>query len=220
MPTAFFFAFSYNFHNSRDIIKIGCDNMLYNSAKRYRKTCLISAISTLILGVVLMMEPAASLKIITVIIGLMCLIIGAFWIFDYIKASREEKMISKSLLLGIISAGIGLYLVINTESLVNFITLIIGITLCIKSIVKLQFSINIRGFSKTWKYNLLFSLLGLTLGILLLINPFSGAQMFFRIVGIVMIIGSIIELVECAFIMKNLNIREAKKELRWVDKDE
>ena len=194
--------------------------MLYNSAKRYRKTCLISAISTLILGVVLMMEPAASLKIITVIIGLMCLIIGAFWIFDYIKASREEKMISKSLLLGIISAGIGLYLVINTESLVNFITLIIGITLCIKSIVKLQFSINIRGFSKTWKYNLLFSLLGLTLGILLLINPFSGAQMFFRIVGIVMIIGSIIELVECAFIMKNLNIREAKKELRWVDKDE
>lgn len=194
--------------------------MLYNSAKRYRKTCFISAISTLILGVVLMMEPAASLKIITVIIGLMCLIIGAFWIFDYIKASREEKMISKSLLLGIISAGIGLYLVINTESLVNFITLIIGITLCIKSIVKLQFSINIRGFSKTWKYNLLFSLLGLTLGILLLINPFSGAQMFFRIVGIVMIIGSIIELVECAFIMKNLNIREAKKELRWVDKDE
>ena len=54
--------------------------MLYNSAKRYRKTCLISSIATLILGVVLMMEPASSLKIITLIIGLMTLITGCFWI--------------------------------------------------------------------------------------------------------------------------------------------
>lgn len=194
--------------------------MLYNNAKKYRKTCLISSIATLILGVVLLMEPARSLKMITVIIGLMAIIIGSFWIFDYIKASREEKMISKSLLLGIISAGFGLYLVINTESLVNFITVIIGITICIKSIIKLQFSINIRDLSKTWKYNLLFSLLGLTLGILLLANPFSSAEVFFRIIGIIMIIGSIIELIECAYLMKSLNIKEKAKELKWVDKDE
>lgn len=194
--------------------------MLYNNAKKYRKTCLISSVATLILGVVLLMEPARSLKMITVIIGLMAIIIGSFWIFDYIKASREEKMISKSLLLGIISAGFGLYLVINTESLVNFITVIIGITICIKSIIKLQFSINIRDLSKTWKYNLLFSLLGLTLGILLLANPFSSAEVFFRIIGIIMIIGSIIELIECAYLMKSLNIKEKAKELKWVDKDE
>lgn len=194
--------------------------MLYNSAKRYRKTCLISSIATLILGVVLMMEPASSLKIITLIIGLMTLITGCFWIYDYIKASQEEKMISKSLLLGLVSACVGIYLIINTESLVNFITVIIGLTITIKSIVKLQFAVNIRNFSATWKYNLVFSLLGITLGILLLANPFKGAEIFFRIIGVVMIIGSVMELIECAFIMKNLNIKEAKKELRWVDKDE
>jgi hypothetical protein len=194
--------------------------MLYNSAKRYRKTCLISSIATLILGVVLMMEPASSLKIITLIIGLMTLITGCFWIYDYIKAPQEEKMISKSLLLGLVSACVGVYLIINTESLVNFITVIIGLTITIKSIVKLQFAVNIRNFSTTWKYNLVFALLGITLGILLLANPFKGAEVFFRIIGVVMIVGSVMELIECAFIMKNLNIKEAKKELRWVDKDE
>lgn len=194
--------------------------MLYNSAKRYRKTCLISSIATLILGVVLMMEPASSLKIITLIIGLMTLITGCFWIYDYIKAPQEEKMISKSLLLGLVSACVGIYLIINTESLVNFITVIIGLTITIKSIVKLQFTVNIRNFSTTWKYNLVFALLGITLGILLLANPFKGAEVFFRIIGVVMIVGSVMELIECAFIMKNLNIKEAKKELRWVDKDE
>ena len=35
-----------------------------------------------------------------------------------------------------------------------------------------------------------------------------------------MIIGSVMELIECAFLMKNLNIKEKAKELRWVDKDE
>lgn len=194
--------------------------MLYNSAKRYRKTCLISSIATLILGVVLMMEPASSLKIITLIIGLMTLITGCFWIYDYIKAPQEEKMISKSLLLGLVSACVGVYLIINTESLVNFITVIIGLTITVKSIVKLQFAVNIRSFSTTWKYNLVFALLGITLGILLLANPFKGAEVFFRIIGVVMIVGSVMELIECAFIMKNLNIKEAKKELRWVDKDE
>lgn len=194
--------------------------MLYNSAKRYRKTCLISSIATLILGVVLMMEPASSLKIITLIIGLMTLITGCFWIYDYIKAPQEEKMISKSLLLGLVSTCVGIYLIINTESLVNFITVIIGLTITIKSIVKLQVAVNIRNFSTTWKYNLVFALLGITLGILLLANPFKGAEVFFRIIGVVMIVGSVMELIECAFIMKNLNIKEAKKELRWVDKDE
>lgn len=194
--------------------------MLYNNAKKYRKTCLISSIATLILGVVLMMEPSKSLKMITVIIGLMTIIIGSFWIFDYIKSSREEKMISKSLLLGIISVGFGLYLVINTSSLVKFITVIIGIIISIKSIIKLQFAINIKGLSSTWKYNLVFSLLGLTLGVLMLANPNSTAEVFLRIVGVIMIIGSVIELIECAYLMKSLNIKEKTKELKWVDKDE
>lgn len=194
--------------------------MLYSSAKKYRKTCLISSIATLILGVVLMMEPANSLKIITMIIGIMTLIIGCFWVFDYIKSTPEEKMISKSLLLGVIASGVGLYLIINTQSLIKFITILIGITICIKSIVKLQFAINIRNFSTAWKYNLVFSLLGITLGVLLLANPFESAQTFLRIIGVVMIIGSVMELIECAFLMKNLNIKEKAKELRWVDKDE
>ena len=65
-----------------------------------------------------------------------------------------------------------------------------------------------------------FSLLGITLGVLLLANPFESAQTFLRIIGVVMIIGSVMELIECAFLMKNLNIKEKAKELRWVDKDE
>ncbi len=120
-------------------------------------------------------------------------------------------MISKSFTSWSNCLGVGLYLIINTQSLVKFITILIGITICIKSIVKLQFAINIRNFSTAWKYNLVFSLLGITLGVLLLANPFESAQTFLRIIGVVMIIGSVMELIECAFLMKNLNIKRKKQ---------
>lgn len=184
--------------------------MLREYAKRCEKSMLLSAIFVLILGILLALEPTKSIKFMTIIIAILFMGIGGFQLFSYIKSSKEEKMTSLSLILGVILFAAGLFLFLNTESLVSFITIIIGITICIKSLFKIQFAMNIRSLSNKWKYNLLIGLIGMTLGILLLLNPFASAALFLRIVGIILIIGSIAEIIEINLVLKSLNNHEEK----------
>ena len=183
--------------------------MILEFAKRCEKNMLFSTVLTLILGIVLAYSPEGSIKVITGIIAALFLLIGILQLVDYVKQSKVEKMMSLSLILGILLSVVGIFLFINLESLANFITTLIGIAILIKSLFKLQFAFNIRDISDEWFYNLIVGIVGIVLGIVLLVNPFDSAKMFLRIVGIIFIIGSIVELVEICMVIKTIDEHEA-----------
>ncbi len=183
--------------------------MILEFAKRCEKNMLFSTAITLILGIILAYSPEGSIKVITGIIALMFLLIGILQLVDYIKQSKLEKMMSLSLILGILLTAVGVYLFINLESLANFITTLIGIAILIKSLFKLQYAFNIRDISDKWFYNLIVGIAGIVIGIILLVNPFSSAKLFLRIIGIIFILGSIIELVETFMVLKTIEDHEA-----------
>ena len=183
--------------------------MILEFAKRCEKNMLFSTVLTLILGIVLAYSPEVSIKVITGIIAALFLLIGILQLVDYVKQSKVEKMMSLSLILGILLSVVGIFLFINLESLANFITTLIGIAILIKSLFKLQFAFNIRDISDKWFYNLIVGIVGIVLGIVLLVNPFDSAKMFLRIVGIIFIIGSIVELVEICMVIKTIDEHEA-----------
>ncbi len=191
------------------IIKVGSDKMILDFAKRCEKNMLFSTIVTLILGIVLAYSPEGSIKVITGIIAILFLLIGVLQLVDYFKQSREEKMMSLSLILGILLSSIGIFLFVNLESLANFVTILIGIAILIKSLFKLQFAFNIKDISDKWFYNLIVGIVGILLAILLLANPFHSAALFLRIIGIIFIIGSVIELIETLIVIKTIDEHEA-----------
>lgn len=183
--------------------------MILDYIKRCEKNMLISTVVTLVLGLVLAFEPGGSIKVITGIIAALFVLIGLFQLIDYLRQDKIEKMMSLSLILGILLCGIGVFLFINLESLISFITTLIGITIMIKSLFKLQFAFNIKGMSEKWIYNLIVGIVGMVLGIILLVNPFESAELFLRIVGILLAIGSVAELVETFMVLKSLDQKDS-----------
>ena len=190
--------------------------VMVDNAKRLEKGLMGSSLLTLILGLVLLIAPAESLKFITFIIALFAILMGIFQLIEYLKMPRENKIMSLSMILGIFFLAVGIFLILNLESLVKFITLMIGIFIAIKSVFKIQFALNLRELSDKWKYNLVVGLIGMTLGVLLIFNPFGSAVLFLKIIGLVLAISSIIELVEAGAIMKTL---DDAKELPFVEKE-
>lgn len=191
--------------------------MILDFAKRCEKNMLFSTIVTLILGIVLAYSPEGSIKVITGIIAVLFILIGVLQLVDYVKQSKAEKMMSLSLILGILLTAIGVFLFINLESLASFVTTLIGIAILIKSLFKLQFAFNIKDISDKWFYNLIVGIVGVLLAILILANPFHSASLFLRIIGIIFIVGSIIELVETLMVIKTIDEHEAI-ELPFVEK--
>lgn len=188
---------------------------MVDNAKRLEKGLMGSSVLTLILGLVLLIAPDASLKFITFIIALFAILMGIFQLVEYLRMPRENKIMSLSLILGIIFLAVGIFLMLNLTALVTFITLMMGIFVAVKSVFKIQFAFNLRELSDKWKYNLVVGLVGMTLGVLLIFNPFGSAATFLRIIGLVLAISSIIELIEAGSIMKTL---DDAKELPFVEK--
>ncbi len=188
---------------------------MVDNAKRLEKGLMGSSVLTLILGLVLLIAPDASLKFITFIIALFAILMGIFQLIEYLRMPRENKIMSLSMILGIIFLSVGIFLMLNLTALVTFITLMMGIFVAIKSVFKIQFALNLRELSDKWKYNLVVGLVGMTLGVLLIFNPFGSAATFLRIIGLVLAVSSIIELIEAGSIMKTL---DDAKELPFVEK--
>lgn len=190
--------------------------IIIDNAKKCEKGMMISSILTLILGIILLIEPTGSLRMLTSIIAIVAMIVGFFQLVDYIRKPRELKMMSLSLILGVFFLASGLFLLLNVDSLVKFVTLVIGVSIAIKAMFKIQFALNLRGISDKWKYNLIVGLLCMTLGVLLIFNPFKSAVLFLRIIGIVLAVGSIIELIETNMVLHTL---DDVKELPFVEKN-
>ncbi len=182
----------------------GVVEMIIDYAKKCEKTMMISSILTFLLGLILLIEPVGSIRMMTCVIGIISLLIGVFQLIDYIRQSKEEKMMSLSLFLSVFFLSGGLFLVLNLDSLVKFITVIIGVTILIKAIFKIQFALNLRDLSDKWRYNLILGLISATIGILLLVNPFKSAVLFLRIIGGILAFSSLIELIENLTVMHSL----------------
>lgn len=190
--------------------------MIRDFAKRCEKSMLASTIITLVLGIVLLIEPSGSIQVLTAIVAILAMLIGGFQIIDYIRQKREEKMLSLSLVLGTILLTVGIYLMCNLKSLVIFFTNIIGIAICIKALFKIQYAINIRDLSDKWLYNLVVGGFSMALGIVLILNPFKSAELFLRIIGGILVVASIAELIETAIIIKSL---DDSKEIPFKEKE-
>jgi len=191
---------------------------MIETAKNCEKSMIATSIITLILGLVLIFEPLKSVQLITIGIAVVLMAIGLVQIYFYIRSTRVEKMTSLSLVLGVMLLAIGLYFITSSTKLGELITAIIGIFVCIKSLFKIQYAMNLKGISPKWKYNLIAGLLYLSLGIIIILNPLDSLELFLRIIGGVLIVGSIAEFVETFMVLKTLDGVDIR-ELPFVEKE-
>ena len=191
--------------------------MILDLIKKSEVKMIFGSLLTLVLGIVLTIAPDTLLKLLTCAIGIALMVFGIFSIISFFKLTKEERIVSGSLVIGFLIAMVGLYLFVNNSFFVNFITIIIGLVLALKGLYKIQFALNLKSVSDSWKYNLLIGILTLTVAVLLILDPFKGATTFLRIIGIILIVGSIIEIAESINIVKNL---EKVKELPFEEKNE
>ncbi len=172
--------------------------------KKSMRGMLIYTIVILVIGIIFAIAPAKSIDVMTGFIAVVSMLLGGYFIFDYIRTPNERKLLSFSLAFGIVLIGVGLFLFLKKDALTNLITVLVGICLIVKAIYKFQIAINIRKLTKNWKYNLLVAALTFTMGLILVIYPSEAAETFLRIVGIVIALGAIGELVETAYVMGSI----------------
>lgn len=156
-----------------------------------RNNMLITALVLFTVGLALILWPKTSQKLLVFIAG------GLFILYGIIKEIvhyRAEQLFTfdTSFLSGILSILIGILFLVRASVIVGLFGTLLGLAVTLGGIVKLQSALRMRSFELPhWKAYLITSIVSVFLGLLLLVDPFSGVNVFTYITGAILIIESL-----------------------------
>ena len=113
-------------------------------------------------------------------------------------------------MIGLLAVIAGFLLISNTNIIATIIPITIGICMIGMGAKKLEVSLNLKDSSVTgWSYMFIMAILTIVCGIVLIINPIKGAFIATKIVGLIIVIYSVIDVIE-SIIFKN-NVKKISK---------
>ncbi|MCR5485001.1 MAG: DUF308 domain-containing protein [Clostridiales bacterium] len=144
--------------------------------KSMKLGALISAIVSIALGIVMIVFPEISGKVICYIFGAILLLIGIVRIVRHVE-NREAYLLSRSdLITGLIFFGLGLFTLLKVDSVIAFLFYIFGFFIMVTGIISIQNSLDLKRLGHMrWIVLFIMSVLDTALGLVVLLNPFKAA---------------------------------------------
>ncbi len=156
---------------------------------------IINAGLALIVGLVLLLVPQASLKSIGFLAGVLIFITGVFLILGTFIYSEGHKTHPMWLLEGVINVSLGAVLMLKPTWLFEFIVILGGIWAVVIGVMQLYIALGTKKEDLKHKLVLVISaVLSVALGIFLFLKPDVGSILMMQIFGVVSIIVGIVML--------------------------
>lgn len=167
------------------------------------RTSIINSAILLIFGILLIVQSEATIVTISYVIGGILVALGVIAILRYVTKINNLEKSELDIVYGVVCAIMGILVIKNPQAIASIIPFIIGIIIVINSATKLQYSLELRRRENNlWLSTLILSIVMTVCGVALIFNPFKGAVLLTRIVGIFILIYAILDLVS-TFVIKN-----------------
>lgn len=176
--------------------------------KSMNRTLWISIISSIIfilLGIILVSHPETSLVIMSYTV---CILLGANGVYQLIMGYTNTTLsLFDGFSGGILSIILGILILVKPDTLSIVIPIAIGLWFIISSSYKLRIALALRSMNESiWLLLFVMAILMMLCGIILILNPLSGMVAITRMIGILIMIYSIIDIVEAVMIKKNMKL--------------
>lgn len=173
----------------------GLRNSIENMYKRMIWYSIGTALITIITGIVLLLVPELSGKVLGIIVGIIFLIEGINSIYKYFH--REgAKLYNLSLVFGVIYAVLGVVIILVPSSVVEFITVCLGIYMIVNGASKVNYALWLkRGNEDSWLITLATGILVAIVGVLVIFNPFASLTLT-KLAGAFLIITGILDFMD------------------------
>lgn len=169
---------------------------MHNLIKISYKMSMFYSILFAIIGLLLFLDPAGFVVLISYMIGILLLILGINNVLNYSK--NRDLAINKTLLVvGVILFIIGIFLIVKPTFIGKIVPSIIGVCLIINALEKLMYLGYITDKnSEQYMISLISGIIIMIAGIFLLFNPLSGTLIVTQIIGVIIVIYSVMDIIE------------------------
>lgn len=153
--------------------------------KRIKTNALLSAALYTALGVVLLVWPALSTRVLCLALGAVMALCGLADILVFLTTRKEGTLYAAlHLVTGVILAAVGAWLMTEPTLLAVVVPRIMGVLICVHGLSDLGDALSLRkNHSDRWAAALLLALITLLLGGILVYNPFRVFATVVRVIG-------------------------------------
>lgn len=148
----------------------------------------ISAVVCALLGLVLVIWPGATSQIICMLLGGVLLAYGILQIAIYLFNRERTIVLQGMMLLGIVFAVIGLWILLKPEMIIMAVPVIVGVLIVIHGLHNVVQALALKkdGYENWWLAFVL-GMLTVIFGGVLIFNPFKAIELVVRIIGVFLI---------------------------------
>lgn len=178
----------------RPIERVGSD------IKKAAWSSVIESLAILILGILFIAWPDMMVKIISYVVGIFFIVKGAFQIINYFVEKGQNDFFNNGLLMGVVSALIGIAALVMGEDIANIFRIVVGIFIIYESLVRINTAIKLNAAGiGIWKYILLLSVIILVLGVFVTFNDVT------TVIGWMMIVSGLIGTIGDTLFIQQVN---------------
>lgn len=165
---------------------------------------LICSILFLVAGGIMFFKPVCMIGWAILIIAILLVIMGVTIITNYIKSEKEHEMFSYNFTYGITCILLALFLILNPNTVIAVLPVIIGIWMIIGSLIRLQICFSIKDNKNAIIY-IIGALIMFTCGVAIVCNPFKAILITVKVLGGVLFVYSFTDIIESILIKKYID---------------
>ncbi|MDD4292084.1 MAG: DUF308 domain-containing protein [Clostridia bacterium] len=160
--------------------------------KKAKITFIILSILGILIGTCLIIWPSISAVTLCYIFGGLTVLVGVIRIICYFRGEVYGLPVFTGFAEGTLDILVGVLLILHPGTTVDFLPVLVGVMVIIDSLFELQASIELLGLKVMGGWSvLLIAVLGAVLGVLLIIDPFSGKEVLMIMIGVSLIANGI-----------------------------
>ena len=156
---------------------------------------LIADLILLVMGICMLAWPDKILSTISIIIGVIFIVYAIYNIIKYIRVEEKSNSDLPLLVTGIAVGIAGGFLIIQSNFIEAFFSILIGIILTISSIMRLQDALIYKNEDKV---PLILAIVTLVCGILCLFGKMMPIQIMIIFIGVILVVYSLADIIQAA----------------------
>ena len=176
--------------------------------KTFFKSSICASIILMILGLLLIFQSEVTITTISYIIGAALIALGVLALIRFIKSAKNitEMNFNLDIIYGLVTVILGIVIITNPKAIASILPIVLGIAIVINSASKLQYAFILKNDNNDmWKTTMTIAIVSAICGVVLLFNPFAGAVLIMKIVGIFIVVYSVLDIVSTVIIKKNVD---------------
>lgn len=166
---------------------------MFDLLRRIRVNFVLTAILTLILGILLITSPGTAMRTVFLLVGWTLVISGAASLLTALL-SKGQPVGQGDLVLGLVQVATGLVVLMRPGFLMSLAGIVVGFVLLIHGIHDIQHARESKALGYEWKLSMGVGVAAVVMGVIVMVNPFSTLETLLRIAGIFLLVDGVADL--------------------------